>query len=193
MRFHPLRMGEWTEALISVKGTWFIYLLLEFRLSLKYSLRHKDYHFQKVVHPSHFSCAWFFVTLWTAAHQALLSMGFSRQEYWSGLPCPPPGDLPHPRTEPESPASAGRFFTTSVTWKACISWCQGLYFSIATFVPFLPHGISRQNNSLCSHIKAENTEDLPRTRISFVDILILFLRTLYSCLGPELDLDLETS
>ena len=155
MRFHPLRIGEWTEALISMKGTWFIYLLLEFRLSLKYSLRHKDYHFQKVVHPSHFGCTRFFVILWTAAHQALLSMGFSWQEYWSGLPRPPPGDLPHPRTEPESPVSSGRFFTISATWEAYISWCQGLYFSVATFVPLLPHGIWRQNNSLCSHIKAE--------------------------------------
>ena len=48
------------------------------------------------------------------AHQASLSMGFSRQEYWSGLPCPPPGDLPDPGNEPmypASPALAGRFFT----------------------------------------------------------------------------------
>ena len=43
--------------------------------------------------------------------QALLSMGFSRQEYWSGLPFPSPGDLPNPETEPESPALAGGFFT----------------------------------------------------------------------------------
>ena len=45
-----------------------------------------------------------FATQWTIARQAL-SMGFSRQEYWSGLPCPPPGDLPDPGTEPISPAS----------------------------------------------------------------------------------------
>ena len=60
-------------------------------------------------------------TLWTVAHQAPLSMGFSRQEYWSGLPCPPPGDLPHPGIEPASlmsPALADRFFTTSATWEA---------------------------------------------------------------------------
>ena len=44
-----------------------------------------------------------FVTPWTVALQAPLSMGFSRQEYWSGLPCPPPGDLPHPGTEHGSP------------------------------------------------------------------------------------------
>ena len=44
-----------------------------------------------------------FATPWTAAHQAPLSMGFSRQEYWSGLPCPPPWDLPDPGIEPRSP------------------------------------------------------------------------------------------
>ena len=44
-----------------------------------------------------------FGTLWTVARQAPLSMGFSRQEYWSGLLCPPPEDLPHPEIEPESP------------------------------------------------------------------------------------------
>ena len=42
-------------------------------------------------------------TLWTLAHQAPLSMGFSRQEYWSGLPCPPPEDLPDPGIKPWSP------------------------------------------------------------------------------------------
>ena len=54
---------------------------------------------------SHFSHVRLFVTLWTAAHQAPLSMGFSRQEYWRGLPCPPPGDLPDPGIEPVSPAT----------------------------------------------------------------------------------------
>ena len=49
------------------------------------------------------------------------SMGFSRQEYWSGLPCPPPGDLPEPEMEPASlmsPALSGGFFTTNATWEA---------------------------------------------------------------------------
>ena len=54
---------------------------------------------------SHFSCDWLFVTPWTGAHQAPLFMGFSRQEYWSGLLCPPPGDLPNPGIEPMSPAA----------------------------------------------------------------------------------------
>ena len=60
-----------------------------------------------------------FVTPWTVARQAPLSMGFSRRESWSGLPFPPPGDLPDPGTGPASltaPALARGFFTTSATW-----------------------------------------------------------------------------
>ena len=52
-----------------------------------------------------------FVTSWTVAHQAPLSMKFSRQEDWSGLPIPSPGHLPNPGIKPASPALAGRFFT----------------------------------------------------------------------------------
>ena len=60
------------------------------------------------------------MTLWIVAHHALLSMEFSRQEYWNGLPCPPPGDPPDPGIEPtslKSLALAGRFFTIR-TWEA---------------------------------------------------------------------------
>ena len=63
-------------------------------------------------------CVQLFVTLWTAARHALLLVGFSRQEYHSGLLCPPPGDLPDPGIKPGSlmfPALAGGFFTTSIT------------------------------------------------------------------------------
>ena len=62
-----------------------------------------------------------FATLWTVAHQAPLSMGFSRQEYWSRVSCPPLGDLPVPGIEPASlmsPALADRFLTASATWEA---------------------------------------------------------------------------
>ena len=61
-----------------------------------------------------------FETPWTVARQALLSVGFSRQDYWSGLPFPSLGDLPHPGMEPTSPLSpvlAGRFFTTELSAK----------------------------------------------------------------------------
>ena len=57
-----------------------------------------------------------FMTPWTIARQ--VSMWFPRQEYWSGLPFPPPGDLHDPGIEPASPALAGVFFTTSATWEA---------------------------------------------------------------------------
>ena len=60
-----------------------------------------------------------FMTLWTVAHQAPVSLEFSRQEYRSGLPCPPPGDLPDPgieHTSLASPALAGGFFTTLLSF-----------------------------------------------------------------------------
>ena len=70
---------------------------------------------------SRFSCVRLTETLQTIACQAPLSTGFSRQEYWSELPCPHPGDLPNPGIKPVSlmsPALAGRFLTTSATWGA---------------------------------------------------------------------------
>ena len=66
------------------------------------------------------SCVWLFATPWTVAYQAPLSMGFSRQEYWRGLPFPSPGDLLKPGIEPTSPVSpalAGGFFTTELPGK----------------------------------------------------------------------------
>ena len=74
---------------------------------------------------SHFSCIRLFETPWTVAPQAPLSMGVSRQEYWSVLPCLPPGDLPNPEIEHTSlmfPALPGRFFPTSATWEAPNAW-----------------------------------------------------------------------
>ena len=71
-----------------------------------------------------FSCVQLFVTLWIIAHEALLSMGFSRQENQSWLLCPAPGDLPDPGIEPaslKSPALAGRFFTTGHSYVITIS------------------------------------------------------------------------
>ena len=62
-----------------------------------------------------------FATSWTVAHQAPLSMGFFRQEYWDGLPFPTPGNLPNPEIVPRSltsPALAGRFFTTEPPWES---------------------------------------------------------------------------
>ena len=69
---------------------------------------------------SHFRCVQLFADLWTVACQALLSTRFSRQDDWSGLPCPPSGVLPDPGIEPMSfmsPALASELFTTSAAWE----------------------------------------------------------------------------
>ena len=78
---------------------------------------------------SHFHGVWLSETLWTVARQASLSMGFSKKEYWSGLPCPPPGDLPNPRIKPASPLSpplAGGFFITAAakSLQSCPTLCD---------------------------------------------------------------------
>ena len=84
---------------------------------------------------SRFSHIGLCATLWTTARQAPLSMGFSRQEYWTGLPCPLPGDLPDlgvkfaSFTSLMSPELAGGFFTTSATWEALIAACSIIFFS----------------------------------------------------------------
>ena len=67
------------------------------------------------------SCVQLFCDLWTVACQASLSIGFPRQEYWSGLPFLSPGDLPNPGMEPLSPALAGGFFTTEPPGKPHIT------------------------------------------------------------------------
>ena len=59
------------------------------------------------------------MTLWTAAYNVSLSMGFSRQEYWSGLPCPTPGDLPDTGIKPVSPALQEDSLPTELQGKAC--------------------------------------------------------------------------
>ena len=72
-----------------------------------------------------FSCIPLFATPQTVALQAFLSTGLPRQEYWSGLPFPTPGDLPDPGmqpTSPVSPALAERFFSTVAAWEAPVSW-----------------------------------------------------------------------
>ena len=83
----------------------------------------KQVNYDKVyqMHACMLSLVQLFVTLWAVAHQAPLSMEFSRQEYWKGLSFPPSGDLPNPGLNPSSlasPALAGRYFTNCTTWKA---------------------------------------------------------------------------
>ena len=81
------------------------------------------------------------MTPWTVARQASLSMGFSRQEYWSGLPFPSPGDLPDPGTEPTPPALAGGLLAAEPPGRPPDSWvlalCSLLLFSLTPLLPLV--------------------------------------------------------
>ena len=101
----------------------------------------------------HFSRVQLYVALWTVAHQAPQSMGFSRQEYWSGLPCPPPGDLTDPGIKPmslmSSALAAGGFylfyfilfyFTMGATCEAP-SLSLKVKLKVSQSCPTLVHGI----------------------------------------------------
>ena len=96
-------------------------------------------HFECAECANHFSCVRVFATLWTIDCQPPLFMGFSRREYWSGLPFPSPGHLPHPGIELtclKSPALADRFFTTGATWDLGLIWWKRL---LNTHKLFPPH------------------------------------------------------
>ena len=113
-----------------------------------------------------FSHARLFATLCTVAHQPPLSMGFSRQEYWSGLSFPSPGDLPDPRIKPASlmsPALTGRFFTTSTTWEAIPTIPTEnstiptiLYLLKTPHLPLTPYSTLSSVQSLC-HVQLFTT------------------------------------
>ena len=75
-----------------------------------------------------------FVTPWTVAHQAHLSNGFLRQEYWSGLLFPSPGDLPDPGIKPVSPALSDGFFTTELPGKPNSMFLSSLFVSLRCFM-----------------------------------------------------------
>ena len=93
------------------------------------------------------------------ACQAPLSIGFSRQEYWSRLPCPPPGDLPDPQIKPvslRSPALAARFFTTRAIWETHLNTTMKSESRSVVTNSFRPHGLCSpwnspgQNTGACS-------------------------------------------
>ena len=112
---------------------------------------------------SRFSRVRLFATPRTVACQAPLSMGFSRQGYWSGLPCPPPGDLPNPGIKPESvvsPALAGRFFTTSATWEVHEEAYIRIYDYTDVFQVYIGHSKSvyliEQKRKKIINVRTEN-------------------------------------
>ena len=93
------------------------------------------------------------MTPWTGAHQAPLSMGLSRQEYWHGLPLPSPGNLPNPGIEPavlRSPALAGGSFTTSATGKPHLLLTSALRKAEVTVITAGPPGGTKtMGNGAC--------------------------------------------
>ena len=111
-----------------------------------------------------FSHVQFWVTLWTVAHQAPLSMGFPRQEYWRELPCPLAGDLPHPEMEPMSlmsPILASGFFTTSTTWEALRPWCWWFNCSVVSYSFVTSWTVARQAPLSMGFSRQEYWRELP--------------------------------
>ena len=96
------------------------------------------YVFKCLIHcacePSCFSCICLIATSQTIAHQAPLSMGFSRQKCWSGLPFPSPGDLPDPGMEPTAPALAGGFFTTELPRKLTFPYPHLVFTTLSAMI-----------------------------------------------------------
>ena len=84
------------------------------------------------------SCVQVFESPWTVARQALLSMGFPRQEHWNGLPFPPPGNLPDPGIEPKSPTLAGGFFNPAPLGKPEMEKEEDVQMSIGCTGCFCP-------------------------------------------------------
>ena len=118
---------------------------------------------------SYFSHDRLLATPWTAALQAPLSMGFSRQEYWSGWPSPPPGALPHPGMEPASPvapALAGGLFTTGGPQEACILVCG--YREHLVGVPLRQHllGAGHCSGCVCVNMMSSHKVNIAMTSIS---------------------------
>ena len=101
-----------------------------------------------------------FATPWTVAHQALLSVEFSRQKYWSGLPSPSPRDLPDPGvkpTTPVSPALAGRFLTTELPTKP-------IHLPSDSAIPLLPRSEKKRVHTYTLRNLPETNEYLMYTR-----------------------------
>ena len=128
---------------------------------------------------NYFSHVWLFETLWTVAWQAPLSMRFSRQEYWSGLPCLQPGNRPHSGIEPaalKSPALAAGFFTTSSTWEEFV---LHLYINLETC------SVAQSYLTLC------NPVDWQHTRLPFPSLSHWSLST--ELVMPSIPLTLSSS
>ena len=130
-----------------------------------------------------FSPARLFVILWTIAHQAPLTMGFSRHEYWSGSPCPPHGDLPVLGIKPMSRKSlvlqAGSSQVTGATWEA--QQCVLKKILLFTICKFFCCSVAKSCLTLCDRMNCS----MPSFPI--LHYLFEFAQTQYSCLENPMD------
>ena len=120
---------------------------------------------------SRFSHIRLFAAPRTIALQAPLPVEFSRQEYWSHFPCPPPGELPHPETEPTplmSPALVGSFFTTSATWE--VRFSNLFFYGQVCFLPSLRN---------FTHFRSTYSSKLSSSSFTIVDSIFRYLVTLF--------------
>ena len=132
---------------------------------------------------SHFSCVCLFVTQWTVACKAPLSMDIPRQEYWSRLPCPPPGDFPYPRVEPHLtfPALTSGFFTSRDTWEAPETRVTSITYKVVGVIKFstlsgqVKRGQKKNKVETCiwnpKLLPYLNVQTLGVSRVSFCKIL----------------------
>ena len=135
------------------QDTWKAIFLFPWQKFRQKDIKRNGMGMKKPVYPSpcvlsHFSCVWLCDPM-DCSRQAPLSTGFSRQESWRGWPCPSPGDLPDPGTEPASLMFlevAGGFFTTSTTWKVHIIYAK--YYN----GDYLVSHFSHVNNILCNPV-----------------------------------------
>ena len=143
-------------------------------------------------------------TPWTLAHQAPLSMmGLSRQEYWSGLPFTPPGDLPYPgvkSTSPMSPPGALRFFTTRVIWEALAKVNFQLFFrqvfltSLLFLIPYVKitgFALSKKKKNHLNQFSPESKQyhgHPVSNKLSFLSIVIA-LQLKYRSNSAQIDCD----
>ena len=130
----------------------------------------------------------YFVKPWTVAHQAPLSMGFPRQEYWSGLPCTPPGDIPNPGIKPRSPALQPDSSPIEPPGKPTIVITELLLILISLY-----HDWSKENNRILYHEnhhligKSVTTFSNPDTRENYLEFF-----EKYKCPGIVFSPELQT-
>ena len=126
------------------------------------------------------SCVRVFAMPWTVAHKAPLSMGFSRQEYWSGLPCPPPGGLPNPGIEPKSPPLQAVSLPSEPPGKE--SPCEGT--GVLLIRPGTGSLRSRPVQSSCLPGAGPVSETV-KSPLWVLDTNPARAQTLFACLQPE--------